>query len=92
MTKECISLSWTFGFNGNAPIVGVDISYKATENYFLPHSSSINTANASQTSIVICDLEPLTTYDFTLIVRNEATGRIGLSFPLTLPAQTSSSG
>ena len=33
ITDVCVTLSWSFGFNGNAPITGVYITYTATSNY-----------------------------------------------------------
>ena len=90
-TEECINLSWVFGFNGNAPITGVDIFYNATTNNFVPHSDTIHTASPTQTSIGICDLQPLTTYEFIIHVRNEISDKVGVSVPVHLSSATSSS-
>ena len=84
-TKTCISLSWTYGFNGNAPITGVDIAYEATDNNATAHSGS---TPSDQTSITICNLQPLTTYKFTVTVNNEVSGTVGASSPQTVSAIT----
>ncbi len=90
-TEVCITLSWVFGFNGNAPIIGVDIFYNATRNNFAPQSNTIHTASPTQASIGICDLQPRTTYEFTIRVRNEISDKVGVSDPVNLSSATLSS-
>ena len=68
-TETSVTLSWTFGFNGNAGIAGVDISYIAISGINPIHNGSIST-DGQQTSTVIANLLPKTTYEFSVRVRN----------------------
>ena len=92
-TETCITLSWTFGFDGNSPITGVDISYTATDNQSPEHSGSTSTSSVKTTSMLqICDLQPLTTYQFSVTVRNEVSGTVGVSSAEVISADTLPNG
>ena len=87
-----ITLSWTFGFDGNAEIAGVDISYTAIANYGPSDdgaaSGSVSTTDGGQTSITINGLQPVTTYQFTVRVRNTVSDEVGVSWPVSVTADT----
>ena len=87
-SDKCVILSWMFGFDGNAPIVGIDIIYNATQNNFKPQSDTIHIASPTRTSIGICDLQPLTTYEFTIHVQNQISDKVGVSLPVHLSSAT----
>ena len=91
-TETCITLSWTFGFDGNSPITGVDISYTATVNQSPEHNGSTSTSSVETTSIQICGLQPLTTYQFSVTVRNEVSGTVGVSSAEVISADTLPNG
>ena len=87
-----VTLSWTFGFNGNAEIAGVDISYIAIADHRPSDdgasSGSVSTTDGGQTSIIINGLQPLTTYQFTVTVRNTVSDKVGVSSPVSVNADT----
>ena len=91
-TSTTVTLSWTFGFDGNAEIAGVDISYTAIANYGPSDdgatSGSVSTTDGGQTSITIHGLQPLTTYTFTVRVRNTVSDEVGVSSPVSVTADT----
>ena len=93
-TDVCVSLSWSFGFNGNAPITGVYITYTATSsgNYGSTQggdeTGTDSTNTRDTTSITICDLQPLTTYEFSVSVENEVSGTVGRSSVETISVTT----
>ena len=91
-TNTSVNLSWTFGFDGNAEITGVDISYAAVGNYGPSDDGaadgSVSTTNGGQTSITINGLQPLTTYQFTVRVRNTVSDEVGVSSPVSVTADT----
>lgn len=87
-TKNCVSLSWIFSFDGNAPIRGVNVSYMAIENFHPPHSNSISIAGSDNTSTRVCDLQPHTKYEFVV----SATNDVGFSLPFSLSIATPPSG
>ena len=91
-TTTTVTLSWTFGFDGNAEIAGVNISYTAIANYGPSDdgtaSGSVSTTDGGQTSITINGLQPLTTYNFTVRVRNTVSDEIGVSSPISVTADT----
>ena len=89
---NAVTLSWTFGFNGNAEIAGVNISYTAIANYGPSDdgaaSGSVSTTDGGQTSITINGLQPLTTYQFTVRVRNKVSDKVGVSSSVSVTADT----
>ena len=91
-TTSTVTLSWTFGFDGNAEIAGVDISYIAIANYGPSDdgaaSGSVSTVDGGQTLITINGLQPLTTYQFTVRVRNTVSDEVGVSSPVSVTADT----
>ena len=92
LTTTTVTLSWTFGFNGNAEITGVNISYIAIANYGPSDngaaSGSVSTTDGGRTSITIYGLQPLTTYQFTVRVRNTVSDEVGVSSPVSVTADT----
>ena len=91
-TTTTVTLSWTFGFDGNAEIAGINISYTAIANYGSSDdgaaSGSVSTTDGGQTSITINGLQPLTTYQFTVRVRNTVSDKVGVSSPVSVTADT----
>ena len=85
MTNECVTLSWSYGFDGNAPITGVDIDYEATDNSNPDHADSTST---DQISTTICGLQPFTTYQFTVVVNNDVSDEVGSSSPMSISVVT----
>ena len=94
ITDVCVTLSWSFGFNGNAPITGVYITYTETSNYGSTQggdeTGTTSTNTKDTTSITICNLQPLTTYEFSVSVENEVsgTGTVGRSSVETISVTT----
>ena len=91
-TTTTVTLSWMFGFDGNAEIAGVNISYTAVL-YYVPSddgatSGSVSTIDGGQTSITINGLKPLKIYLFTVRVRNTVSDKVGLSSPVSIGADT----
>ena len=86
------TLSWTFGIDGNAEIAGVNISYTAIANYRPSDdrvaNGSVSTTDRGQTSIIINRLQPLTTYNFTVRVRNTVSDEVGEISPVSVTADT----
>ena len=91
-TSTTVTLSWTFGFDGNAEIAGVNISYIAIANYGPSDDGaargSVSTTDGGLTSIIINGLQPLTTYEFTVKVRNTVSDKVGMSSPVSVTADT----
>ena len=91
-TTTTVTLSWTFGIDGNAEIAGVNISYTAIANYRPSDdgaaNGSVSTTDGGQTSIIINGLQPLTTYQFTVRVRNTVSDEVGVSSPVSVTADT----
>ena len=90
ITHECVSLSWVYGFDGNAPLSHVNILYSTVDNFnfLIPQTVLTSTINPDQTSDMISNLEPLTIYHFSIHVQNT----VGVSVPVTLLTQTLSLG
>ena len=84
-TQTCVTLSWTYGFNGNAPITGVNINYRAIDISNTAHNDSTST---DQTSITICNLQPLTVYQFNVTVSNEVSNTVGVSSSRIISVET----
>ena len=84
-TQTCVTLSWTYGFNGNALITGVNINYRAIDNSNTAHNGSTTT---DQTSITICNLQPLTVYQFNVTVSNEVSNTVGVSSSIIISVET----
>ena len=95
-TDVCVTFSWSFGFNGNAPITGVYITYTATSNYGMSQggdqTGTTSTNTKDTTSITICDLQPLTTYEFSVSVENTVSNTVGRSSVETISVTTLPSG
>ena len=96
ITDVCVTLSWSFGFNGNAPITGVYITYTATSNYGSTQggdqTGATSTNTKDTTSITVCNLQPLTTYEFNVSVENTVSNTVGRSSVETILVTTLSSG
>ena len=87
ITQTSIKLTWTLGFDGNADITGVNITYNATSNFDPPHSGS-KIVSGQPTEYVIQNLQPLTTYEFTVVVLNNVSDVVGSSSEESVSAMT----
>ncbi len=91
-TDTCVTLSWSFGFDGNAPITGVYITYTDTDNYGPTQggdqTGTTSTNTKDTTAITICDLQPLTTYEFSVSVENTVSNTVGSSSVETVSVAT----
>ena len=87
ITNDSIKLTWTLGFDGNADITGVNITYNATSNFNPPHSGFIM-VSGQPTEYVIQALQPLTTYEFTVVVLNSVSDEVGSSSEESVSAMT----
>ena len=87
ITNDSIKLTWTLGFDGNADITGVNITYNATSNFDPPHSGS-KMVSGQPTEYAIQDLQPLTTYEFTVVVLNSVSDVVGSSSEESVSAMT----
>ena len=96
ITDVCVTLSWSFGFNGNAPITGVYITYTGTSNFGMSQggdqTGTTSTNTKDTTSITICNLQPLTTYKFNVSVVNTVSNTVGRSSVETISVTTLPSG
>ena len=87
---KSVKLIWSYGFNGNADIIGVNITYEAVSN---SNSSDSNKKGPVQgTNITISDLQPLTIYNFTVIVITTVSNIVGASTPVTVTIETAPLG
>ena len=85
-----VKLIWSYGFNGNADIIGVNITYVAVNN---SNSSDSNKEGlVPGTEITIPDLQPLTTYNFTVVVITTVSNIVGTSTPVSVTIETASLG
>ena len=87
ITSDSITLTWTLGFDGNADITSVNITYIATSNFDPPHFGS-KIVPGQPTEYVIQDLQPLTTYEFTVAVLNNVSDVVGSSSEESMSAMT----
>ena len=87
ITSDSIKLTWTLGFDGNADITGVNITYIATSN-FDPTHSGFKMVSGQPTEAIIEDLQPLTTYEFTVVVLNSVSAEVGSSSEESVSAMT----
>ena len=87
ITSDSIKLTWTLGFDGNADITGVNITYLATSNFDPPHFG-FKIVPGQPTEYVIEDLQPLTTYKFTVVVLNNVSDVVGSSSEESVSAMT----
>ena len=78
-----ISLEWIFGFNGNAEITQVTVSYVTVDNFIALASDTV-ILQPPVTTTTISGLEPNTQYNFTVI----ATNAVGSSQPATVQEWT----
>ena len=85
-----VKLIWSYGFNGNADIIGVNITYEAISN---SNSSDSNKKGpVSGTETTISDLEPLTIYNFTVVVLNTVSNIVGTSITICVTIETAPLG
>ena len=77
---------WSYGFNGNADIIGVNITYEAINNRNTTDSDKIGPVPG--TEITISDLQPFTIYNFTVIVINTVSNIVGTSIPVSIAIET----
>ena len=81
---------WSYGFNGNADIIGVNITYEAVSNNENFHSGDEMVSGMLETTI--SDLQPFTIYNFTVIVINTVTNIVGTSIPVSVTIETAPLG
>ena len=91
ITSDSIKLAWTLGFDGNANITGVNITYIATSNFASPHSG-FEMVSGQRTEAIIEDLQPLTTYEFTVVVLNSVSDEVGSSSEESVSTMTAPLG
>ena len=85
-----VKLIWSYGFNGNADITGVNITYEAISN---SNSSDSNKKGpVPETETIILDLEPLTIYNFTVVVLNNVSNIVGTSITMSVTIETAPLG
>ena len=85
-----VKLTWSYGFNGNADIIGVNITYVAVNNSNSSDSNKEGLVPGTETTI--SDLQPLTTYNFTVIVLNTVSIIVGTSTPVSVTIETAPLG
>ena len=83
-------MTWSYGFNGNADIIGVNITYEAVNNNENSHSRDKMVSGMLETTI--SDLQPLTIYNFTVIVINTVSNIVGTSIPVSVTIETAPLG
>ena len=85
-----VKLTWSYGFNGNADITGVNITYEAVNNSNSSDSNKEGLVPGTETTI--SDLEPLTTYNFTVVVITTVSNIVGTSTPVSVTIETAPLG
>ena len=80
-----VRLTWSLGFNGNAVITGVTITYTAIGNNETPQTGVEPFPGESAVEGTIPNLQPFTNYSFEAVVRNDAGTT---SVPETVVVQT----
>ena len=85
-----VKLIWSYGFNGNVDIIGVNITYEAISNSNSTHSVREGPVPGTETTIL--DLEPFTTYNFTVVVINTVSHIVGTSIPVSVTIETTPLG
>ena len=83
-------MTWSYGFNGNADIIGINITYEAVSNNKTPHSDKRGPVSGTET--IISDLQPFTTYNFTVVVLNIVSNIVGTSRPGSIMIDTAPLG
>ena len=81
-----VKLTWSYGFNGNADIIGVNITYEAVNNSNTSDSNMKGPVSGTETTI--SDLEALTIYNFTVVVLNTVSNIVGTSTPVSVTIET----
>ena len=85
-----VKLIWSYGFNGNADIIGVNITYEAIINSNSSDSNKKGPVPGTETTI--SDLEPLTIYNFTVVVLNAVSNIVGTSITMSVTIETAPLG
>ena len=85
-----VKLIWSYGFNGNADIIGVNITYEAVSNSNIYDSNKEGLVPG--TEITISDLEPFTIYNFTVVVLNTVSNIVGASTQVSVTIETAPLG
>ena len=86
ISTTSVKLIWSYGFNGNADIIGVNIIYEAVSNS--NGSDSDMKGLDSRTETTISDLQPFTIYNFTVIVITTVSHIVGTSTPVSVTIET----
>ena len=86
--SESITLTWEFGFNGNANISGVNITYYARDSIINDTQYMMISTASLQTSLTLLNLQPQTVYVIIVRVRNSVSSEVGLSPPVNITVKT----
>ena len=86
--SESITLTWEFGFNGNANISGVNITYYARDFFINDTQYMMISTTSLQTSLTLLNLQPQTVYFISIRVRNSVSSEVGLSPPVNITVKT----
>ena len=86
--SESITLTWEFGFNGDANISGVNITYYARDFIIGDTQYMMIATTGLQTSLILLNLQPQTVYVIIVRVRNSVSSEVGLSPPVNITVKT----
>ena len=86
--SQFITLTWEFGFNGNANISGVNITYYARDSIIDDTQYMMISTISLQTSLTLLNLQPQTVYVIIVRVRNSLSNEVGLSQPVNIMVKT----
>ena len=86
--SQSITLTWKFGFNGNANISGVNITYYARDPNIDDTQYMMIGTTSLQTSLTLLNLQPQTVYVIIVRVRNSVSSKVGLSPPVNITVKT----
>ena len=86
--SESITLTWEFGFNGNANISGVNITYYARDPNIDDTQYMMISTTSLKTSLTLLNLQPQTVYFISIRVRNSVSSKVGLSPPVNITVKT----
>ena len=86
--SESITLTWEFGFNGNANISGVNVTYYARDFIIDDTQYMMISTTSLQTSLTLLNLQPQTIYVIIVRVRNSVSSEVGLSPPVNITVKT----
>ena len=86
--SQFITLTWEFGFNGNANISGVNITYYARDSIIDDTQYMMISTISLQTSLTLLNLQPQTVYVIIVRVRNSVSSEVGLSLQVNITVKT----